>query len=126
MGVDQVEVIALVDHARDRALGRLEQQGRRHIHADLGHYQIRWMRNLDTVAHLAAWHPGLARILPEARILRREPRRRRHHPRLDLAAGDQVAQPGFDKNAVARFFAIGEQRAEGQDLHQAAAPVKRP
>jgi hypothetical protein len=101
------------------------QQRRRRVHANLGQHRIARMGDVDPEALFAALHLGEFGIIAKARMVQREPGHGRHHARLDLAAGHQVAQAGFHEDAVARFLRVGVQRAEGQNLHVDGRPVRR-
>jgi hypothetical protein len=126
VGVDQVEVEAFVDQAADRRLGGLRQQQGGDVHADLRQHRITRMADRDPVAHFVARGARHLRIAAEARVGRREPGHRRHHARLDPAAGHQVAQAGLDEDPVSRLFPVRKQGAERQNLHAAALAVRRP
>jgi len=118
MGVDGVEVIALVDDAADFLLAGLGHQPRCRRHPDLGNDEVARVRDLDAVAGLGGRHFRKGGIVAEARMLRREPGHGRDDLRLDLAAGEQVAQAGLDKDAVAGFNRIREQGTESKELHR--------
>ncbi|KAF1858337.1 hypothetical protein Lal_00014841 [Lupinus albus] len=119
--VDDVEVIAFIDDASDFFLARLGHQPRRGGHADLRDDEVAGVRDRDVVAGFRCRHLGKGRVVAEARVLRREPGHGRDDLRFDLAAGEQVAQSGFDKDAVAGFDRVRKEGTECKELHRRCA-----
>src|SRR2546426_5326426 len=56
-------------------------------------------------------------VITEPRMARRKPRHGGDHLRGDLPARQELAQPGFDEDAVNRPRGVRIQRAECEDLH---------
>ena len=61
-------------------------------------------------------HPSKGGIAPEAGIPEGEPGHRCYHTALDIAGGNQPAQPVFHENAVGGLFGIGIEAGEGEEI----------
>lgn len=90
------------------------------IHADLGLQQVARVVDLDAVAGFVARHGGVPGVFAEGFVPEGKPRHGGDDAGFNLAAGEQVAQARFDKDAVARPHAAGVEGGEEERADHAA------
>ena len=113
--VDQVEIVALLADAPQRAQGAGGQQRRRQVHPDPRDHEVARVVHGQSVPLLDARDAGVGAPVAEAGRAAGKVRRRRHHDALHRAGRDQMAQPAFDKNSVLRLRPIRVESREGQN-----------
>ena len=100
MGIDQIEVAAILDLPAQKRQDRGAKGERRYAHSDPGQYGIARVRDVQPLAGLLGWHPGKHAIPPEPLGLEREPWTGRDNTRADDAARNKFPQTRFDENPM--------------------------
>ena len=75
------------------------------------------MFDTDPIPDFPAGNLRIVGIVTETRILKWEPRDRRHHAGLNLTIGEQMPQAIFNKNAMTWSRGVRVQGTERQYLH---------
>ena len=112
--IDDVEVEACTQQPPNGAERRRGQQHGRRCHAQLGDQRIAWVMHDDAIAHFMQRGARHARVVTKPRVGRRKPGHRCHHLRIDPARLQQLAQTGFNEDAMTGPHTAGKQCGEGQ------------